>query len=161
MIVLVSHFSRYPSITKRVSVPGRKVRSSQCGIFLNSEKAPHPVAAQFGLDMDVVHHRGGKIKLSPMRFTSRSSGFLVGGIAVSHLSPCPFSGLGHSDASEDQFLLVGLQVVVVPEHFARDDLGEVINAFVRHQAVLGQLAGQPCAVQIGQFRFARRQRPAT
>ena len=36
--VRVSHFSRYPSITNRVSVPGRNTSSSQWGIFLKMEK---------------------------------------------------------------------------------------------------------------------------
>ena len=35
--VLVSHFSRYPSITNRVRVPGRNISWSQCGIGLNIE----------------------------------------------------------------------------------------------------------------------------
>ena len=34
---MVSHFSRYPSITNRVSVPGRNISWSQCGIGLNIE----------------------------------------------------------------------------------------------------------------------------
>ena len=36
--VLVSHFSRYPSITNRVRVPGMNISSSQWGIGLKIEK---------------------------------------------------------------------------------------------------------------------------
>ena len=45
-------------MTKRVRVPGRKVRSSQDGIFLNIEKPRIPVAAELGLDVDVVDDLG-------------------------------------------------------------------------------------------------------
>jgi hypothetical protein len=36
--VFVWHFSRYPSITNLVRVPGMNMSSSQCGMRLNIEK---------------------------------------------------------------------------------------------------------------------------
>ena len=117
--------------------PGRKVRSSQCGIGLNMREAAHPVPPELGLDVDVVDHLPGEDPAPPEEMLVLRLGLAAGPAGSSRgavslfaisLSPvslaarCTGPAAGPDGRSEDQLLLRRLQVVVVPELLAGDDL---------------------------------------
>ena len=73
-------------MTKRVSVPGRKVRSSQCRDLLEHREAAHAVAAELGLDVDVVDDLGREDAALPEELRVALGGsFLAAGAALASL----------------------------------------------------------------------------
>src|SRR5688500_14469407 len=125
--VFVSHFSRYPSITKRVSVPGRNISWSQCGIGLNIENPRMRYRPSSDFTWMSLMTSSVKIGLRP------STSFWDETSAIT--SPCSLSsgslpwvhsllGIEPPGRSDDVLLLARLEVVVVVEHLAADELLE-------------------------------------
>src|SRR6516225_3795761 len=106
--VLVSHFSRYPSMTNLVSVPGRNINSSQCGIRLNMEKPRIRYRPSSDFTWMSLMTSGVKMLLRPSTDLWPSSLPLMSGCAP----------------LKNELALGWLKVVVVPELPPADELPE-------------------------------------
>src|SRR5579872_4288961 len=102
---------------------------------------------------------GGNMKLPPSRLVLRFSFFLVDGAAAGAffsfamilcLCLCRIVAavLRQIRKSEDELLFGRLEIVVVPELTAGDDLLHLLDAVGRLEAVHLQLAGEPGLVEV-------------
>src|SRR5215472_361678 len=132
--VLVAHFSRYPSMTNLVSVPGRNISSSQCGMGLNIENPRIRYRPSSDFTWMSLITSGVKMLLCPRTALPPSSIVLTLWFRL----------------SEDQLALGGLEVVVVPELAPADELAERGG---RLDPVDPQFAGQELVVVGGQLRL--------
>src|SRR5919198_3148549 len=125
--VFVWHFSRYPSITNRVSVPGRNISSSQCGMGLNMEKPRIRYRPSSDLVWMSLITSGVKIRLCPSTCLPLLS-------AMSEHQPPP----------------AGFDVVVVPQLAAADELAEPVRL---RQPVDAELSVDQLLVGVGELRL--------
>src|SRR5574338_409942 len=96
---------------------------------------------------------GVKMRLWPRRLVSRLA-FFTGSTCGATFS-CDMMRVLSCDALENDLLLGGLEIVVVPELLVGDDLGEVLDAVRRLEAVHLQLALQPLRLDIRHLAFDR------
>src|ERR1700761_8302773 len=89
-------------MTKRVSVPGKNVRSSQCGIFLNSEKPRIRKRPSSALMWMSFIPSGVKMLDDPRRYFLLSAGCLAWPLA-----PLPSARDGGTRASARPFVTFG------------------------------------------------------
>src|SRR5271156_666479 len=138
-------------MTKRVSVPGKKVRSSQEGIFLNSENPRMRYRPSSDLIWMSSMTSGVNSLLCPRMWV-----FRVGFTPTSGSDGTAFlasmAGRPQSLRSEHQLLFSRLEVVVVPQLLACGDLLEILHATGSLEVVEVELPGQPRDFVLGHFR---------
>src|SRR6187401_1562592 len=133
-------------MTKRVSVPGRKVRSSQCGIFLNSENPRMRYRPSSDFTWMSLMTSGVKIRLLPRMKRCDSAGTFAAPLPPRlffFIACLAFCALQH------QFLFGRLEIVVVPQLLAGDDLAEGADAALGLHVIQAEFALEPSLVEIG------------
>src|SRR5215470_14374241 len=121
-------------MTNLVSVPGRNISSSQCGMGLNIENPRIRYRPSSDFTWMSLITSGVKMLLCPRTALPPSSIVLTSGFRLS--------------GSQDQLAFGGLEVVVVPELAPADELAERAG---RLDPVDPQLAGQELVVVGGQL----------
>src|ERR1700687_3524798 len=94
---------------------------------------------------------GVKIELWPSTLVLRPSGCLVDGVAAGSFVSFAMDWSFRAANLENELLLGGLEVVVVPELPAGHDLVQVPDALRRLEAVQLQLALEPLHIEVGPF----------
>src|SRR5262245_17679581 len=96
---------------------------------------------------------GGKVKLCPRTWVLRLVVLVV--TSGCGASPGAMRLVAISSPSEHQLLLGRLEIVVVPELLAGDDLLHVLDATGGLQAIDPELAPEPGHVELGEHRLDR------
>src|SRR5215831_4686693 len=149
--VLVSHFSRYPSMTNLVSVPGRNISSSQCGIRLNMENPRIRYRPSSDFTWMSLITSGVKMLLRPRTSRLPSSAVLIWVFAPSACRWRRRRCAGRRPRRlQDELALGRLEVVVIPELLAADELAE---RGLRTHPVDPQLALEQLVVFRGELRL--------
>ena len=83
-----------------------------------------------------------------MRTVSRSG--LAAGLFAPWRYLDPDARTANPDFALNQSEYTGASILL-----AGDNFSEMINTLIRHQSILGQLAGQPCLIELGFFSLYR------